>query len=434
MKLQIRHFLAYGLGDLGANFLFQPVVVFLLAYYTDVLGLPAAAMGLMFLVARIWDGMSDPMMGYLAQNTRTRWGSFRPWLLWGAIPAVVSLPFLFSGPPNSSFNAILWAYLGYLFFITAFTVVNVPYGALTAVLTHDYHERSKLTAYRLVFGVGGAMAIGWIFPQAIQWLGGGQAAFLHLGWILGICAGLFFLACFAGIREQVVTDQAPTRFAYANWWKNRPFWLVTATFFAGFTALSLLLTLLPFFFKYYLHQESAVGTGLLAFQGMTGLSILLWVWVFKHWGKKTGLLMGLVLYLSGFALLATGNELSMQRVLLGLAIVGAGNGAAALASWSMLADTVDFGAWKNGNRNEGLLFGVFGFFFKAGLGLGGALAGWGLTWAGYAPHAELSAVTIERLGLLVKVGPPILGVIMILCMLTYPITEAFHRSILPAEK
>lgn len=425
MKLLRKHFFAYGLGDLGANLLFQPAAVFLLAYYTDVRGLPAASVGLLFLVVRLWDGISDPLMGWLAERTQSRLGRFRPWIGWGAVPAGISVALLFWNPGQSGSLAAAW--LTYLFFITAFTVVNVPFGAMTAALTQDHHERSRLTAYRLFFGIAGAVGVGLAFPVLVAAFGGGESGYSLTGWLTGALAALALGLSFWGLPADKGPAFAPSAGGdFFSRLKNTPFWRVTLAFFFGFSALSLLLALLPYYFNHVLGQPQNLGWGILAFQGMTGITLPLWLRVTQHLGKRNTLWAGLACYLTGFLGLA----LWGQWPLVWLALIGAGNGSAALTSWSMLADTVDYGEMKTGIRSEGALFGVFGFFFKAGLGVGGAMASWGLAWAGYMAHSPLDAETLRRITAVCLGGPPLLTLAMGLCLVGYPLTAAYHRQVL----
>ncbi|MEO1452103.1 MAG: MFS transporter, partial [Bacteroidota bacterium] len=194
MPLSLRARIAYGLGDFGQNILFQVAGIYLLSYYTDVLGISAAWAGTLFLLARIWDGINDPLMGWYAQRTRSRLGIYRPWIFWMALPLCLSFVALFWVPVSAGIH--WWIGIAYILFGMCFTAVNIPYGSLTAALTRDYTERGSLTGYRMTLGMTGGVLASFAFLPAIDWLGGGISGYtrmaLVLATILLVCLGITF--------------------------------------------------------------------------------------------------------------------------------------------------------------------------------------------------------------------------------------------------
>ena len=427
-----RAHLGYGVGDFGQNIVFQAVTIYLLSFFTDVFGIPPAFAGGLFLLARIWDGLNDPLMGYLAQRTRSRWGQYRPYLLLAAVPVALSMVLLFAAPDLSPAGRKWYAAATYLFFGMAFTALNVPYGTLTALMTNDYGERARLTGFRMTFAMLGGITAGYGFLPAVQALGGGVLGYRRAALVAGIVIVLTLWASFATVRERVTPAAVPVLSLRRGWRSlrhNRPFWLLAVAFAACFAAWAAFAATAPYYFRYVLAQPSLTSFGLLAVMGTTAASIPVWTYLSRRYGKHRVFMIGAMGYLLAFVGLLLIPQPSLPLLFALFVVQGIGNGSAAFTSWAMLPDTVEYGAWRSGDRAEGLLYGVYGFFVKLGLGLGAALTGWGLSLSGYLPGATQSEATLQAIRLLLALVPMLCVLLALLAIAFYPITPQRHAEI-----
>lgn len=427
-NLPLRTHLGYGFGDLGQNLVFQSIAIFLLPYFTEVMGLSPALAGLIFLIARPFDGLTDPLMGYLAQRHRSRWGRFRPFLLYSALPGAICFYALFSAPTLSGNWAFLYALGMYLLFSLFFTAFNIPYGALTAVMTNDYHERGKLTGFRMTFALLGAIIAGYVSPTLLGIEGGYQLmAGLYAG-ILVMC----LLVAFFSVRERSIESaqpQASLKESLKMLRNNRPFILVTTTFACCFASALAFSGMVQYYFTYYRHDQAGMSLALLCFSGGTAASIPFWAWLARQIGKRSVLITGLLISTLAYGLMffLSAEERLLLWVILGLH--GLGNGAIAFASWAMPADTIEYGEWQSGIRAEGITYGVYGVFLKIGMAIGSSLIGLGLSYVGYVAHAEQSAEILWGIRALMTLLPAFFLLLALLCMSLYRLSPSRHQEI-----
>ncbi len=443
-KLSVRNFIGYGIGDFGFNLAFTLTNVYLLKFYTDVFGISAGAVGTIFFFGRVWDAVNDPVMGWIADQFRSKRGHYRPFLLYGAVPLGMSLILLFYVPDLGPSGKLAYATITYFLFSAAFTLGNVPYGTLNAALTSDYEERSKLAGYRMGIGIIGGMIAAGITEKMVSHFGGGENGYFITSIIYGvIVAGIIFI-CYNSIREQVavIREKISLKKALFLVRKNHPFISLTICFVFNFAGLSLLSAMVPYFFQYHLEQKDLQGLGLLTVFGVAALSIIAWVLVAHKIGKRNVYLLGAVIYVTGLISLYFAPADNLPLVFVSLAVLGIGGGSSAFAGWAMLGDTVDFGEWRTGVRVEGTLYGIYGFFFKLGSGLGQAMAGWGLALFAYRPPVEnlfgdlepqiQSGLTIEGIRMLPTLIPAAMILGSMLALSFYEISKERHEEVLEA--
>lgn len=203
--LSIREKVGYGLGDMASNFYNGFFGIFLLYYYTDVWGISPAAAGTMFVVTKILDAVTDPAMGLIADRTQTRWGKYRPYLLWMAIPYALLGYLLFLGPDLSDIGKLIFAYVSYSLVMLAFTAINVPYSALLAVIHPKTEEREKATQYRFIFASLGTLTVGALTKPLVEFFGqGNELTGFRLTIILfAVLSVIFFMITFASTKERI---------------------------------------------------------------------------------------------------------------------------------------------------------------------------------------------------------------------------------------
>lgn len=426
--LPFRTHLGYGFGDLGQNLVFQSIAIFLLPYFTDVMGLSPALAGLIFLIARPFDGITDPLMGYLAQRHQSRWGTYRPFLLYAAIPAALCFIALFSAPELSGNWAFAYALGMYLLFSICFTAFNIPYAALTAVMTEDYNERGKLTGFRMTFALIGGIIAGYVTPNLLGLSSGYQGMAAIYGGVLVFC----LLAAFLSVRERPQSSHAP-QYTLAEIFKmlkaNRPFWIVTLTFSCCFASALAFSGMVQYYFTYYVGDTAQMGLGLLCFSGATAISIPFWTWLSTQSSKRIALMIGLCVSVFAYGGLFSLSAEQDSLLFIFLALHGIGNGAAAFASWAMPADTIEYGEWKSGVRAEGMTFGVYGVFLKVGMAIGSSLIGLGLGAIGYVALTEQSPETLIGIRALMTLLPAFFLLIALGSMWVYRLSPQKHAKI-----
>ncbi len=265
MKLKLKEKVGYALGDIASNFYWRVFDVFLFIFYTDVFGLSPAAVGTMMLVTRIIDAFTDPVMGAFADRTQTRFGKFRPYLLWGIIPIAAAGVLTFTIPDFSDGGKLVWAYGTYIFMMLAYTFINVPYGAMLGVITSDTQDRTSLSSFRFIGAFSSGTVVAYMTPKLVDYFGAGNEA---LGWqytmgLYGIVAGLLFVGTFLSCKERVVSSQSEAvsvRQDLTDLLNNKP-WLVLFSL-----ALIIMLTIAirgsvgTFYFKYFAEREDLIGT------------------------------------------------------------------------------------------------------------------------------------------------------------------------------
>jgi GPH family glycoside/pentoside/hexuronide:cation symporter len=412
-KLSIKEKIGYGLGDTASHFVWDMVGFWILIFYTDTFGISAAAAGTIMLIARVWDMVSDPVMGIIADRTNTKWGKFRPYILWMALPYSVLAVLTFTTPDFGETGKVIYAGVTYLLLMTVFTAINLPYSSLGAVMTSDSYERAGLNSYRFIFAfVGQFIVTGTALSLALYFGNGDNAKGYQYTLILfAIISFILFMITFKTTKERVKPpkeQKQDLKKDLQNLFKNGP-WVIL--FFVGiisFVMFAMQNLSIAYYFKYYIGDEESVQLfnviGTVALIAGIPLSKPL----SKRFGKRnvyvaSSLISGLffiLLYIPG------ANNIMSVYILNILAKFTYAPAVPLL--WTMLADTADYSEWKNGRRATGLVFSAATFAQKAGWGIGGALAGWLLALYEFIPNAEQSLTALTGIKLMISVFPGIL--------------------------
>ena len=440
MKLSLQEKLAYGVGDTASNLIFTTVMSFLLFYYTDIFGLSAAAAGTLFLGVRVTDAVVDVLVGVAADRTQTRWGKFRPWILWMAGPMAVIAVLTFTTPDWSYPAKLVYAWVTYLLLMFAYSAINIPYGALSAVMTDDLHERTSLAGVRMAFAqIGGLIVAACTLP--LIGFFSGAAGVRALGYqrtmiLFGAVALVMFLVTFFGTRERVQPPPGQHHDLRADLvmlGQNRP-WLVLAAASAFmFVFFSVRLGVVIYYFKYYVGHESGASlfftvTSLAAIPGALFSAPLS-----RRIGKRATFQLGCVgaaIFSGVIFFIPPGSALPLQAA---NALGSASIFLMAPLLFSMLGDTADYADWKWRRRSTGIIFSASAFAGKVGMGLGGALTGALLTHFGYVAGVEQSASTVQGIVLMMSALPAVGFVLIALFMYLYsldePTSTAMHTEL-----
>ena len=413
VKLSFREKLGYGLGDTASHFVWDMVGFWILIFYTDTFGISAAAAGTIMLIARGWDMLSDPLMGIIADRTQTRWGKFRPYILWMALPYSVLAVLTFSTPDFSETGKIFYAAVTYLLLMTVFTAINLPYSSLGAVMTDDSMERAGLNSYRFICAFIGQLIVSGTALTLANYFGKGDQARgyqITVG-LFAIISFILFMITFTSTRERVhppKTQKASLKTDLKNLLRNRP-WLIL--FFVGiisFVMFALQNLTVAYYFKYYIGKEE--GVQLFNVIGTVALivAIPLTKPLAKRFGKRNVFLASSLLSGIFFILLYLPGAENIELIYLFNILAKISYAPAVPLLWTMLADTADYAEWKSGRRATGLVFSAATFAQKAGWGIGGALAGWLLAIYKFVPNVEQSAEAVNGIKLMISVFPGIL--------------------------
>lgn len=412
-KLSIKEKVGYGLGDTASHFVWDMVGFWILIFYTDTFGISAAAAGTIMLIARIWDMVSDPLMGIIADRTNTRWGKFRPYILWMAIPYSVLAVLTFTTPDLGPTGKVIYAGVTYFLLMTVFTAINLPYSSLGAVMTSDSYERAGLNSYRFIFAfIGQFIVTGTALTLALYFGNGNSAQGYQYTLILFAVISFFlFMITFKTTKERVQPpkdQQQNLKEDLRNLFKNKP-WVIL--FFVGiisFVMFAMQNLSIAYYFKYYMGNEESVQL----FNVIGTVALIAGIPFSKPLAKKFGkrnvflassLISGLFFIL---LYLPSAEDITTIYVLNILAKFTYAPAVPLL--WTMIADTADYSEWKNGRRSTGLVFSAATFAQKAGWGIGGALAGWMLALYQFVPNVEQSATALTGIKLMISVFPGIL--------------------------
>lgn len=300
---------------------------------------------------KIWDAVNDPMIGWLTDRTNTRWGRRRPWLLFGAAPFGLLFFLQWIVPPFDVTGKFIYYLIIALLFDTAFTVVNVPYAALTPELTRDYDERTSLNAYRFAFSIGGSL-LGGILHQTIvsRYPADPQTGYLVAGAVMGVLIALPFLWCFLGARERYEPDPAARDLSLAEQiryvFRNRPYLFVVGIYMFSWLAVQVTSAVLTFYITFWLRRADLIPTFLLAVQGSALAFLFVWNAVSRRIGKKAVYLVGGVIWIAvqSFLFFLQPEQITLAIIL--AIIAGAGVATAYLVPWSMMPDVIELDELK----------------------------------------------------------------------------------------
>jgi glycoside/pentoside/hexuronide:cation symporter, GPH family len=388
-KLTPSRYIGYGLGDLAFNFYWLPLSFFLLKYYTDVLGLSPATAGAIIMACLVWDGVIDPAIGVISNKTHTRWGRYRPYMLFGCVPLAASFTLMFFPVPFKDTSLIIYAFAAQLMFRTAYAAVNIPYGAMMASMTRDSMERNWLAGVRMFCAFSGSSVVGYFTPRLVAHFevqNGSSAYFISTAILSSIAIGVILLS-FAMTEERIRPDEethAPLRQLLKMIGSNVPFLQAMGGIALFSFANVVVSTTLPFFLQYYMGQDQKITgnvVGMIPFVQM--ISILPWTAVSRYLGKRWAWILGLAIAALALILLFTTDHPSMQTVYLLLVVYAVGCASIAVNFWSIVPDTVEYGEWRTGVRAEGFIFGFVTLIQKVALGLSSAFVGAYLAWIGY---------------------------------------------------
>jgi glucuronide carrier protein len=432
-RLRRREYLGYAAGEVANNLTFQMASVFLLIYYTDVAGISASTAGTLLLVARIWAGFTDLFAGRRVDATSTRWGQFRPYVLFGSLPLLALLVGVFSIPGGLGDNATLvWAFGSYALFSLAYSLVNIPYGSLSAAMTQEPDERAKLSTARAVSASLTILLIAIVVSPQIKSSSNLQRSLTETTVIFAVIGFVLYVCCFATAREQVrhAAEAASIRATVQMLRANRPLVLLCASsllFLAGMFSLS---TVGVYYARNVLgNADLYIVMTVVQTVAMVGAAAFVPKAVVTV-GKKRAYIGAAIVAVVGAIAFAVAPSSTPAIGIACYGVLGVGLGAINALIFALQADTVDYGEWKSGIRAEGASYSVLSFTRKTGQAIGGAAAAYTIGLGGYVSGAatqDHGALTAIRIAAGIVPAVVIAGAAAV--MLAYPLTEKAFRAI-----
>jgi len=441
-KLPLSVKLGFGIGDLGGNLFFTAMGFYSLIYLTDTVGLAASLAGIAILIGKFWDAVTDPMMGYISDRTRSRWGRRRPYLLFGALPLLLSMWYFFSAPDytNAQTTGFLWATLALCLLNTAYTVVNIPYGSLTPEITKDYQERTSLNGFRFSFAVIGTILGAAVVLPIVNLAKNPHAGYSHVGLLFGLIMAATILTTFFAVRETSHKDEPrpKTKFfeTFLVVFKNKTYMRLAAVYTLNLTGITFVQTMLVYYFKYIYKNEAMTTIAMLLLLGVAMLCVPLSVLVAKRIGKKRTYQLALgILVVSCLAIFFFAHTLGMIFTFCVMVFAGVGIGFGYVPPFAMLPDVVEVDAIQTKTRKEGAYYGMWTFFSKIGVALAAALAGVFLGFAKFVPNVvDQASSALFTIRLMIGPAPALIFLLGILLIQPYPLDEQKYDAILAQEQ
>ena len=427
---------AYGIGDYAICLYWSGVSLYLLYFYTDVVGISPYSAGLIYGLGIMWDAFTDPFMGFLAERTRSRMGSYRPYIYYGSIPLALSFILLLWVPPFEGTVLIIFLLFVNLIHRTCFTIVSVPYSSLTARITDDSDERTILTSSRMLSAALGTFTISALGFPIVLYFGGGEEklGFIYLGIISGLIAILILHITVSFVKERSFkssVDDLPNFAEVAHSVsRNYPFWIIFLAIIILISTYLMFNNNLIYFSKYALGLHDYQGVILGFLNGAALLAVPIWAYAALKLGKKNTWLISMAILFLGFTTFNYYPIDDLDTLIYILIFIGFGNGATGVLFWSMLPDTIEYGEWKSGIRTESSLYGFMTFAQKGAIAIAVFILGIALTNIGFEPNQEQSIETIEALKNLMSIIPLIGVFISFVLLYFYPIDKAFHRKLI----
>jgi GPH family glycoside/pentoside/hexuronide:cation symporter len=461
-KLKLSTKLGFGVGDIGGNVMFTIMEFWIQPFFYETLGLMPILAGTAVWIAKIWDAVTDPVMGFISDNTRTRWGRRRPYLFIGGIFAFFAMLIMFYNPhfnrATQQTEIFFWAVFAYCLLCTAYTIYNVPYSAITPDLTDSFHEQTSLNGWRMTFAVVGTLLGAGIFLKLVEaFTPAGSTdksiGYLVTGGIFGALIMIVTLVTFFAVREKRVDGLPRVPFAkifksYLRVLKNKPYRIILLTYAINMIGTTVIGSNMQLYFKYIFHREDMTWLALLCLLGATMLCIKLWEPVIKRIGKNRSYAIGLFLIAAvTVAVFFLGPSLGMVFMFVMMGVAGIGLAATYIAPYAMIPDTIEYDQVKSGLREEGAYYGLWTFFSKSGQAMAGLVSGLILQIMNYLPPQTVVTAGGTALQDVIQSAEALLGIRLLLgpvatvflilsgiLVLTYPINEKVYKEIMAQRK
>jgi len=442
-KLKLKEKISYGFGDLASVLYWQTFMLYFTFFYTDVFLIPASVAATMFLVSRIWDGVNDPVMGMIADRTKTRWGKFRPYLLWLCVPFAIVGVLTFTVPNFGMTGKMIWAYATFIVIMMLYTGINIPYTALLGVISPDSNERTTVSSVKFIFAFAAGIIVSATLLPMVKAFGKGNDP---RGWqlsfvVYGIAAIIFFLIAFKGTRERVQPPKAQKSSVKKDLFElvtNGPWLILLATTITFILFVAVRSSVTAHYFKYVIGAQELslpfIKTNTYSFETLVSafntigqisslLGVLMVSWFARIVGKKKAFIIIFIIAIISTAAFYFLSAKQLALIYLFQITGSLTGGPLSVLLWAMYADTADYAEWKRGRRATGLVFSASTMSQKFGWAFGAFVALNLMSKVGFAPNQAQSAESLKGLILLFSLIPAGMGVVSIIIALVYPLND-----------
>ena len=440
--------IGYGFGDMASSMFWKVFSYYLPFFYANVFGISLVDTGVLLLVTRIWDAVSDPMMGIVADRTTTRWGKYRPYLLWVAAPFSICGILLFTTPDWAYGARLVWAYVTYILMMTVYTGINVPYGAMLGVMTDSSQEKTVFSSFRMFFAYGGSFIALFAWDPLVKMFSAGgmsvQSSWQFSMIVIAVCCFVLFLLCFKLTRETLATVSTASLGSDLKCLvTNKPWWLLNGASLCFNLFNTVRGATVAFFFADIIGGEQHIfifSLEILFYSGLflgvgevaNMIGVAAAVPVTAKLGKKPTFLMVdllLIVFSIVFFTLSPATNAGLLLILLLQIVISVLTGVMSPLVWSMYADVSDYSELKNGSASTGLIFSSASMAQKFGGAIGGAAVMWTLSAQGYIERTDANqgldivqpASAIECLWMLMTFIPAGVALISMCFVWLYPL-------------
>lgn len=422
--LGMREKLSYGVADMGFNFYWANIATFLLIFYTDTFGISAAQAATLLASIKLINAFTDPLIGAVADRTSTRFGKFRPYLVWMSIPLAAAAVLTYTTPDLDADGKLLWAYGSYLAMMVCYTCVNIPYNALSGVMSPDPQERSTINGLRFIFAFGGSTLVTAATPAMVSWLGAGNDA---RGWQLtmlawSVAASLLFLITFLNTRERVApppNQKSDVLRDIRDLAGNRPWVVLFVLALVIMVTITLRTTTSAYYFKYVVERPELMATFVPTYMVFAAIGAACTPLLTRFIDKKLLMivLMSATALLSSAFFLIPAERIDLMFVL--QAALGLVLGPKSPLAFSMYADTADYNEWATGRRATAMTFAAATFSQKLGTAVAVSVIGAVFTSLGYVPNAAQTIGSQAGIVWLMSFVPAAFALLAVLVMCLY---------------
>ena len=445
-RLKLREKVAYSFGDMASSMFWKLFSLFALFFYTDIVGLGAAVVGTLLLITRVVDSASDPVMGLIGDRTQSRWGKFRPYLLFGAVPFAIMGILTFTTPDFGLTGKLIYAYATYGLMMVAYTAVNVPYAALMGVMTSHTEERTALASWRFIGAYSGGILVAATAPMLVEYFSTGTsetAAYQRTVTLYAAVACILLLITFAGTKERLkpVTSQSHRlKDDFRDLLSNKPWLLMLGACGAIVLHNTMRDAAILYYFKYFVGDrtvwifgELTVSTLSAVFMstllGANIVGVMMATPLARRIGKKYALIMSgaiTTVLSTGFFFIPPSQVVLIFLVNI---LIGVVSGIVLPLIWSMYADVADYSEWRSGRRATGLVFSSSSMAQKMGWTIGGAFTGWVLGWFGFEANMPQSDTAILGIRLVISIFAAVGALLSVAIIWFYPLSERYMAKI-----
>lgn len=421
---------SFTLGVLSQNIVFAFISGYIMIFYTDVAGIGATAVGTLLFIARMWDAINDPLMGVLTDKTRTRWGKFRPYMLYVSAPIILIMYLLFT--PGLIGNTLIWAYISYFLFDIVFTVSDIPMWSLTSVMSRDPDERTSIISYGKIIAPVSFILVSVITVPLLNLFGYNAKAYRIVAVIYGIIMAAGMLLIFFSVRERVEhsPNKLPVKEILSSLWENKPLWHILASQLFVTTVDNIIVSMAVYYATYNLMDANLTPVLSLTMILPMMLGIVIASRLSLKFDKKRLLIIALIIRVCGYTALFFVGYNNLIILLIGFALVSVGFGGPEILLPAMMTETIDYVRWKTGKKVEGIMWSTQTFIVKLGASLAGIILGFLLDYVGYVPNIEQGKETLAGMHGTFTLAPAALLFLSILPMLFYPLNKKRYEEIL----